>query len=681
MKKKITSLAVASTMLLCVPMTSVFAAETTIHGSYETAVSEIKVPKFDEEGKRIDQGVSSYLKAHLDTANLSATKDDVAQTLTVDVDLVNARISNTYKNGADAPGRSYYDMMNYFTDVKQVDQMLDANTGYTVVDKDNINVDATYVDELLGLLQQINDFDVNTDLVYDANAAYDSNTFATNLDAGGTDVIATSAAKNAKVNFHIDSHGWWGYDLGAHDSITGLVMGLSDEDTDPSQVNNSPAYVQQHEQTTKYGNFFNIKMPTTNGSELHMLRNTDLENPMIYVSEDGREALMIDVDFYGENVLNEKIKAVIGDKCTSLKIFLTHNHGDHVNNLAKIYEDPDLRDIVQIIWPENEPHTMLNGVDLVTLFGAPKTVKDMEKFPAAGTNFQFVEIPNEHTPGGGQLADLDNKYMYNGDTLGAQVHLGGGSASYTTMDAWINGAKKSAKFMKDNNMKYYIGGHTGYLNTPEFSTWVATAVQSAKDQFAADPTYTGGLIIVENGKVVTGARMGEMFQKGLTDREELNIASMNVRDNRTDLNAVRDDKPVNTIVISDIEKQTYGGKAKEPQPTVTVNDKVLTLGADYALTYANNTEAGTATVTITGMNTYKGTLTKEFVIEKVTTNTDDKKPTDNKTPTVTPTGTTGTITSNKVKTGDTTNIMPYVVTLFTTMLAGVYVVIKKRLVK
>ena len=78
--------------------------------------------------------------------------------------------------------------------------------------------------------------------------------------------------------------------------------------------------------TTEYGNFFVIKMKEDSAGTWYMLRDTDLENPMMYVSKDGKEAFMIDVDFYGENVLNEKIKAVIGDKCESLKIFLTHNH-------------------------------------------------------------------------------------------------------------------------------------------------------------------------------------------------------------------------------------------------------------------------------------------------------------------------------------------------------------------
>ena len=50
----------------------------------------------------------------------------------------------------------------------------------------------------------------------------------------------------------------------------------------------------------------------------------------------------------------------------------------------------------------------------------------------------------DSTPGGGQLADLTNKVLYSGDTLGAQVHLGGGTVMMSKIDSWLNGALKSA---------------------------------------------------------------------------------------------------------------------------------------------------------------------------------------------------------------------------------------------
>nr|WP_318039186.1 MBL fold metallo-hydrolase [uncultured Faecalibacillus sp.] len=486
----------------------------TVQASYEKAIAEVKVPKYAKDGSKIDQGVSEYLRAKLDTKDLSATKEESKKLLTVDVQLKDVNLTSDYINGKSPAGISYYNMMNFFTNVKQVKQLLDANPGYQVKDSKGNVVDACYVDELLGLLQQINDFDPTTNLQYDYDSVYNSDAFTSETTRGGTDVIATSKEGNVSFKFHIDSHGWWGYDLGAHDSITGLVMG-EDEKT---------ANENQHDLTTEYGNFFVIKMKEDSAGTWYMLRDTDLENPMMYVSKDGKEAFMIDVDFYGENVLNEKIKAVIGDKCESLKIFLTHNHPDHVNNLDIIGQDETLRNITTIVWPEKEPHTNLNGKDLISdiQWKGVQTVKDMEKFTVAGSEFQFLEISNEHTPGGGQLADLTHKVIYSGDTLGAQVHLGGTTIRSGAQE-WYDGAQKAAKYIKENGIQYNIGGHTPYLNNADFASWLATAVDYGMK--VAPKGYT--LVIVENGKVVNGTkRYEEIMANGLSDRDELNICSV-----------------------------------------------------------------------------------------------------------------------------------------------------------
>ena len=116
-------------------------------------------------------------------------------------------------------------MMNFYTDVKQVAQLLEKYNGYTVIDNKGQEVNADYVQSLLGLLDQINSFDTKTNLKYDMNSQ------------NGTDVIATSKDGNATFKFHIDSHGYWGYDLGAHDSITGIVMGLDEKEANENNMN------------------------------------------------------------------------------------------------------------------------------------------------------------------------------------------------------------------------------------------------------------------------------------------------------------------------------------------------------------------------------------------------------------------------------------------------------------
>jgi hypothetical protein len=60
---------------------------------------------------------------------------------------------------------------------------------------------------------------------------------------------------------------------------------------------------------------------------------------------------------------------------------------------------------------------------------------------------------------------------------------------------------------------------------------------------------------------------------------------------------------------------TYDGKAKEPAvKSVVVGTTTLKSGTDYKATYANNTNVGTATVTITGAGNYTGTAMTTFTI-------------------------------------------------------------------
>ena len=69
-----------------------------------------------------------------------------------------------------------------------------------------------------------------------------------------------------------------------------------------------------------------------------------------------------------------------------------------------------------------------------------------------------------------------------------------------------------------------------------------------------------------------------------------------------------------------VEKSSYTqtGSAIEPKVTVTDSNLKATLvaGTDYTVTYANNVEAGTAKVTVTGKGNFAGTKTATFTIEK-----------------------------------------------------------------
>lgn len=70
---------------------------------------------------------------------------------------------------------------------------------------------------------------------------------------------------------------------------------------------------------------------------------------------------------------------------------------------------------------------------------------------------------------------------------------------------------------------------------------------------------------------------------------------------------------ISNASVSAIGDIAYDGSAKQPSVTVKVGGKTLT-SSDYSLSYQNNVNPGTATVTITGKGNYTGTVKKTFNI-------------------------------------------------------------------
>lgn len=88
---------------------------------------------------------------------------------------------------------------------------------------------------------------------------------------------------------------------------------------------------------------------------------------------------------------------------------------------------------------------------------------------------------------------------------------------------------------------------------------------------------------------------------------------------------------INTCSVS-LSEQTYPytGSAKTPAVTVTYKGMELENGTDYTVSYANNINAGTATVTVKGIGIFGGNKDVSYTItgteDKTESGTDDKKP-------------------------------------------------------
>ncbi len=70
--------------------------------------------------------------------------------------------------------------------------------------------------------------------------------------------------------------------------------------------------------------------------------------------------------------------------------------------------------------------------------------------------------------------------------------------------------------------------------------------------------------------------------------------------------------------VSGLTEQGYTGKAVKPDLKIVVAGRTLKEGTDYTLTFANNVNIGTATVTIKARGNYKGSLTGTFPIVRQT---------------------------------------------------------------
>lgn len=75
---------------------------------------------------------------------------------------------------------------------------------------------------------------------------------------------------------------------------------------------------------------------------------------------------------------------------------------------------------------------------------------------------------------------------------------------------------------------------------------------------------------------------------------------------------------------ADIGSLTYNKRPQTPVYTVKDGEKALRQNTDYRVSYRDNTNAGTAKVTFTGMGNYTGTTEKTFTIQKLPLTADQK---------------------------------------------------------
>ena len=165
----------------------------------------------------------------------------------------------------------------------------------------------------------------------------------------------------------------------------------------------------------------------------------------------------------------------------------------------------------------------------------------------------------------------------------------------------------------------------GGLHYVEKCTWDRLSIAGAQvTGLQQSYPYSDGPVVPAGiGVTLGGTRLteGVDYELSCKDNTEPGVATLTVKGVGSYKGTSRLPYTITRADISDADvggissEYRYTGSAVEPEGlTVTVGGRKLTEGKDYSLSYSGNVEPGTATVTISGVGGYEGTLTRAFTI-------------------------------------------------------------------
>ena len=164
-----------------------------------------------------------------------------------------------------------------------------------------------------------------------------------------------------------------------------------------------------------------------------------------------------------------------------------------------------------------------------------------------------------------------------------------------------------------------IGDYTGTI-TKNFNI-VARDISDTTIGSIPNQTYTGNSISALLVITYNGATLTKGTDYTLTYSNNVNVGTGTVTitgkgnfKGTTSKTFSISARAMSDTSVANISSQTYTGNGISPLPTITYNNKTLKKDTDYTLSYSNNINAGTATITITGKGNFTGTTSKTFSI-------------------------------------------------------------------
>ncbi|MCH5268655.1 MAG: leucine-rich repeat domain-containing protein [Lachnospiraceae bacterium] len=150
---------------------------------------------------------------------------------------------------------------------------------------------------------------------------------------------------------------------------------------------------------------------------------------------------------------------------------------------------------------------------------------------------------------------------------------------------------------------------TGYYSAFDESHVTRATIYAPKDSYAIEYAKKNYIKYVIDDGDGNGSQGGDS-QSGNGGGSQSGSISGDTNDKD---DAVR--KSISSAKVSGIKSSyAFNGKAWTPAVTVTLDNKKLKMNTDYKVSYAGNVNTGKAKVKIEGINAYKGTIQKTFII-------------------------------------------------------------------
>lgn len=240
----------------------------------------------------------------------------------------------------------------------------------------------------------------------------------------------------------------------------------------------------------------------------------------------------------------------------------------------------------------------------VTVSSGKVTIKDSK----GGGTFRVIR-----TTGTGTV-NLESGTITSGaEVTGGTFNVNGGTISRIDLtDGQLNWNSSTAE---GTNINYYRGQCKMTINAVPKST-LSILLPITQDLSRPVAVLGNGVSLTEN---MLAIKMGNSYMTPYTLKPVAQGNQIYARLSLTQLDA-------EDIVLKQVSGFTYNGKEYKPSVTVqryvkpgpgTGMDKGdLTEGTDYTVSYKDNVNAGTATVTITGIGCYTDSVARTFTIAK-----------------------------------------------------------------